>query len=347
MSSSASVSATSALRRLGSRRHVIPAATPSMRLACNAYTQLDVSPATQSRTSLNQNDAMMPPMVITHANGFHKELWEPVLARLDPRWAPPEMFAIDCRNQGDSAILNKNVLEDTFEWITYAKDVLRTVDALGLKKPLGMGHSFGANAIIMAEILRPGTFSAIIAIDPTMFPSQVNLKGPHDGHPLAQLTLKRRDHWKSREEARRKLMEKKLFAFWHPEVLDLYLKHGLVDSTLKDGSSGVTLKTPKFQEAATFAAEDSAAYDAFDRLNEISIPVHIIAGENSEVNPPDLVDLKVARCKHGSVDVLKDAGHLFPMDSPAVTAECISTFLERFAHSQQDLTSAQRRGSKL
>lgn len=51
---------------------------------------------------------------------------------------------------------------------------------------------------IMAEILRPGTFSAIIAIDPTMFPSQVNLKGPHDGHPLAQLTLKRRDHWKSR-----------------------------------------------------------------------------------------------------------------------------------------------------
>ncbi|KAF9287610.1 hypothetical protein BGZ74_001042 [Mortierella antarctica] len=200
------------------------------------------------------------------------------------------MFAIDCRNQGDSAILNKNALEDTFEWITYAKDVLRTVDALGLKKPLGMGH---------------------------------------------------------REEARRKLMEKKLFAFWHPEVLDLYLKHGLVDSTLKDGSSGVTLKTPKFQEAATFAAEDSAAYDAFDRLNEISVPVHIIAGENSEVNPPDLVDLKVARCKHGSVDVLKDAGHLFPMDSPAVTAECISTFLERFAHSQQDLMSAQRRGSKL
>lgn len=26
------------------------------------------------------------------------------------------------------------------EWITYAKDVLSTVDALGLKNPLGMGH---------------------------------------------------------------------------------------------------------------------------------------------------------------------------------------------------------------
>ncbi|KAG0329377.1 hypothetical protein BG000_000093 [Podila horticola] len=290
MSSSASASATFALRRLGVTRHVIPAATPSMSLACNAYTQADASPATQSRISLNQNEAVMPPMIITHANGFHKELWEPVLARLDPKWAPPEMYAIDCRNQGDSAILNHDFLEDTFEWITYAKDVLSTVDALGLKNPLGMGH---------------------------------------------------------REEAKRKLTEKKLFASWHSEVMDLYLKYGLVDTTFKDGSSGVTLKTTKFQEAATFAAEDSAAYDAFDRLNEIDIPIHIIAGENSEVNPPDLVDLKVARCKHGSVDALKDAGHLFPMDSPAVTANCISTFLERFARSQQDLAKAQRHRSKL
>ncbi|KAG0028519.1 hypothetical protein BGZ82_008405 [Podila clonocystis] len=221
-----------------------------MRLACNAYTQVDASLAAQSRISLNQNEAMMPPMVITHANGFHKELWEPVLARLDPRWAPPDMYSIDCRNQGDSAILNKDILEDS-----------------------------------------------------------------------SQLALKRRDHWKNRDEAKRKLTEKKLFASWHPEVMDLYLKYGLVDASLEDGSSGVTLKTPKFQEAATFAAEDSAAYDAFDRLNEINIPVHIIAGENSEVNPTDLVDLKVARCKHGSVDVLKNAGHLFPMDSPAVTGK--------------------------
>ncbi|KAF9027371.1 hypothetical protein BGZ52_003662 [Haplosporangium bisporale] len=294
-----SPSATSALRRLGATRYVIPA-TPSIRLACNAYIQLDASPANQSRISVNPNDAMMPPMVITHANGFHKELWEPVLARLDPRWAPSEMYAIDCRNQGDSAILNKDVLEDIFEWITYAKDVLSTVDALGLKKPLGMGHSFGANAIIMAEILRPGTFSAIIAIDPTMFPSQVNLKGPHNDHPLAQLALKRRDNWKSRQGY-------------------VNSKYGLVDTTFKDGSSGVTLKTPKLQEAATFAADDNAAYDAYDRLNEINAPVHIIAGENSEVNPPDLVDLKIARCKHGSGEVLKDAGHLFPMDSPAAT----------------------------
>lgn len=50
----------------------------------------------------------------------------------------------------------------------------------------------------------------------------------------------------------------------------------------------------------------------------IHISLFILDGKFS---PPDLVDLKVARCKHGSVDVLKDAGHLFPMDSPAVTGK--------------------------
>jgi len=69
----------------------------------------------------------------------------------------------------------------------------------GDQKTNRLFDSIGVYKSIMAEILRPGTFSAIIAIDPTMFPSQVNLKGPHDGHPLAQLALKRRDHWKSRQ----------------------------------------------------------------------------------------------------------------------------------------------------
>ncbi|KAG0347866.1 hypothetical protein BG004_006739 [Podila humilis] len=270
-------------------------------------------------------------MLVTHANGFLKELWEPVLSRLEPHLTPPEIYAIDCRNQGDSAVLNKEILKDTFEWTTYAKDVLAAVDSLGLVKPLGMGHSFGASAIIVAELMRPGTFSGIIAIDPTMFPSQVKMTEPSDGHPLAQLALKRRDHWKDRNEARTKLLEKKFFADWHPEILNLYLEHGLIDTVLKDGTPGVTLKTPKVQEAATFAAKDRAAYDAFDRLGEINIPIHIIAGEVSEINPPELVAMKVARCKHGSSEIIKDGGHLFPLDKPEVTADHISNFLERFA----------------
>jgi hypothetical protein len=46
--------------------------------------------------------------------------------------------------------------------------------------------------------MRPGTFSAIVAVDPTNFPKEIYMNAPIEDHPMAQLTLKRRDTWKSR-----------------------------------------------------------------------------------------------------------------------------------------------------
>jgi len=160
------MSAASAFRsRFTTIRHTIPASTPSFRLACNLYRQVPFANETS-------NSATPPPMIFTHANGFHKEIWEPVISRLNPRWSSGDMYAIDCRNQGDSAVLNKDILPDTCEshdgyiayslrfpvvvktilinfrlfclvdWYWYATDILRVVDTFGLKKPIGVGHRY-------------------------------------------------------------------------------------------------------------------------------------------------------------------------------------------------------------
>ncbi|KAI1313842.1 hypothetical protein EDD11_002475 [Mortierella claussenii] len=283
-------------------------------------------PTTITKEAATNNDK--PPIIFTHANGFHKEMWEPVIARMTPRWTTSDMYAFDCRNQGDSAVLNKDVLEDTFDWYSYANDILKIVDTFHLKKPIGIGHSFGASAFILAELLRPGTFSAIVAIDPTMFPSSIYLNASLDDHPMAQLTLKRRDSWKDRAEAKAKLLEKRFFKAWHPEALDLYVEHGMLDVINEDGSTGITLKCPKFQEAITFACVGTGLYDSFERLNELVIPVHIIAGENSDINPTELVEMKLAQCKYGSLDYIKDSGHLLNLEHPEQTAKLISAFLD-------------------
>lgn len=57
----------------------------------------------------------------------------------------------------------------------------------------------------------------------------------------------------------------------------------MMDIVNEDGSKGTTLKCPKFQEAITFASNTTGIHDAFERLKELSIPVHIIAGENSDM----------------------------------------------------------------
>ncbi|KAF9946851.1 hypothetical protein BGZ72_011091 [Mortierella alpina] len=311
--------AASALRtRLHVARHIVPAATPGFSVVCNSYRLPSVSKATPdsvaSNASLSDTASLTsPPIFFNHANGFHKEMWEPIMAQLPSTCPDSPLYAFDCRNHGDSAILNSSVLQKSFDWLTYARDTLSVIDNLDIKKPLGIGHSFGANAILMAEILRPGTFSAIVAVDPTMFPAHFKIQAPLDDHPLANLALRRRDHWKSRA--------------WDPEVLDIYLEHGMKEVSGKDSSLGVKLKCSKFQEAITFASDGGAIHDAFERLGEIGIPVYILAGEHSEINTPDLLQLKLEQCKNGSLDIVKDAGHLFPMEKPVETATYISSFI--------------------
>ncbi|KAG9319293.1 hypothetical protein KVV02_004482 [Mortierella alpina] len=333
--------AASALRtRLHVARHIVPAATPGFSVMCNSYRFPSVPKTTPDSVANNASNSDIAslttsPVLFNHANGFHKEMWEPIIARLPSAYPGSPMYAFDCRNHGDSAFLNSSVLEKSckhshydkrvfdfscVDWLTYAKDTLSVIDHLAIRKPLGIGHSFGANAILMAEILRPGTFSAIVAIDPTMFPAHFRIQAPLNDHPLANLALRRRDHWKNRAEAKAKLLEKPFFRAWDPEVLDIYLEHGMKEVSGKDESLGVTLKCSKFQEAITFASDGNAIHDAFERLGEINIPVYIIAGEHSEINTPDLLQMKLEQCKNGSLDIVKDAGHLFPMEKPVETS---------------------------
>ncbi|KAF9407146.1 hypothetical protein BGZ94_002810 [Podila epigama] len=310
--------------RFDTARHVVSASTPSFKLACNIYT---------SRAPLSSND-QTPNIIFTHANGFHKEIWEPVIARMSARWTSSPMYAFDCRNQGDSAVLNKDILEKTFDWYSYAYDILHIVDTFGLQKPIGIGHSFGASAFVLAETIRPGTFSAIIAVDPTNFPRSIYINAPLEDHPMGQITLKRRDTWKSREEAKSQLLQKKFFKAWHPEALDSYIEYGMVDVTNADGSTGITLKCPKYQEAITFAHVGSGLHDAFEGMGKVDIPIHLLTGEESDINQPELVQMKLDICKYGSLDVVKGTGHLVTLEKPQECADLISAFLDRFWQSR-------------
>ncbi|KAG0035284.1 hypothetical protein BGZ81_010599 [Podila clonocystis] len=300
-------------------RQNVPSSTSPFQLACNTYTRIAPS----------QTNESTPPIIFTHANGFHKEIWEPVIARMSPRWTSGPMYAFDCRNQGDSAVLNKEILEKSFDWYSYAYDILKIVDTYGLKNTIGVGHSFGASAFILAEIIRPGTFSAIVAVDPTNFPREIYMNLPLEDHPMGQLTLKRRDSWKSKEEAKANLLQKKFFKAWHPEALDSYVEYGMVDVVNADGSTGVTLKCPKFQEAITFAHIGTGLHDSFEGMAKLDIPVHLLVGEISDINQPEMVQMKFDLLKNGKLDVVKGAGHLLTLEKPQESADLISAFLDR------------------
>src|SRR5690349_20798784 len=91
-----------------------------------------------------------PPILFAHATGFCGPIWGPVAEHL----ADHRGWALDFRCHGRST----RPLDDDLSWRGTGDDVLAVVDALGLVDLVGVGHSMGGAALLLAEQRRPGTF---------------------------------------------------------------------------------------------------------------------------------------------------------------------------------------------
>ncbi|KAF9435920.1 hypothetical protein BGZ76_005244 [Entomortierella beljakovae] len=295
--------------------YVIDSSTPLHKLSVNLYNRKSPSPDAVASGST-------PSLIFAHANGFCKETWEPLISRMNPRWTSGDLYAFDCRNQGDSAVINKDVLEKTFDWYSYANDILKVIDTFGIKNPIAVGHS------ILAETIRPGTFSAIVAIESTMFPKFIFTSSPLAENHFGQKSLRRRDTWKHKTEAKQSLLESSFFKTWHPEALDHYVEYGMIDIENEDGSTSTTLKCPKYQEAITFAHEGTGLNDAYEQMSEVDAPIYHLTGSKSDINMQELAKMKADRCKNGALDIV-EGGHCVNFEKPQECADLVSAFLDR------------------
>jgi pimeloyl-ACP methyl ester carboxylesterase len=94
------------------------------------------------------------PTLLCHATGFHGAVWEPLSADLGDGF---ERWAVDFRGHGASVVPPDHPLP----WDDVAGDVLAVVDDLGLPAGdvLGVGHSMGGAALLLAEQANPGLFA--------------------------------------------------------------------------------------------------------------------------------------------------------------------------------------------
>jgi nitric oxide synthase oxygenase domain/subunit len=82
---------TIAMEQFNIKRHIISASGDGdLKLSVNVYTPHSSEPTVD--------------VLLAHANGYHKELWHPVIKHLTS--ANARFIAYDIRNQGDSAALN-------------------------------------------------------------------------------------------------------------------------------------------------------------------------------------------------------------------------------------------------
>jgi pimeloyl-ACP methyl ester carboxylesterase len=239
-------------------------------------------------------------MLCTHGTGFHAWMWwrgADELARSHHVWS------LDLRGHGSS---DPSPDRTYLDWWAYASDVLAAVDGLGLERPVGVGHSLGGASLLLAELARPGTFSALWCYEPIIPPPGARHE---EGTPdLAEMARRRRNRFDSLDAAAANYRSKPPFAGFAPGALEDYVDHAFVD----DGE-GVSLVLPGPEEATCY--EGAGTSGAWDRLGELQLPV-TVAGGGETAGAAAWVPAIAARIAGARVERFDDLGHFGPMEDP-------------------------------
>ena len=248
-------------------------------------------------------------VLAVHATGFCKELWGPVASLLPPH----RLVAFDQRGHGDSS-----TPPPPYDWWDLGRDVLAVVEGCRLARPAGLGHSSGAAALLMAELLRPGTFASLILVEPIVFPLPPVRT---EDFPMTRAALRRRRVFPSPEAAAESWRGRGAFAGWSETALALYAAHGL-----RREAGGWVLKCAPETEAEFYRG--ATAHGVWGRLHEVSCPVLLAAGAGSDSHPIPFMEAMRARLGGARLEVVAGAGHFLPMEQPEAVAALVRSLLD-------------------
>jgi pimeloyl-ACP methyl ester carboxylesterase len=252
-----------------------------------------------------------PDVLFAHASGFHGLVWAPLATRLHDRF---RCWSLDFRGHG----LSFAPRDYAFDWHAFGQDVHAVVGGLRLDRPIGVGHSKGGAALLMAELTRPGTFRALYLYEPIVIPPEMaTWDGPN---PMADAARRRRSSFASRDEAYANYAAKPPLSVLHPDALRAYVDHGFVGGL--DGR--VHLACRPEHEARVF--EMSRSHDTWNDLGRIDCPVVIAAGGDGE-RPAEFAPGIAERIPGARLEIFAGLGHFGPLQDPDRLAGAIAAFM--------------------
>ncbi len=248
-----------------------------------------------------------PTVVFVHATGFCKELCAPLIDDTRELIGDFRAMAIDQRAHGDSAAPNP-----PFDWWDIGRDLVELVaDA---RPVIGVGHSAGGAALVLAELLQPGTFASLILVEPIVFPPPF---GRFAANPMAAGARRRKPGFPSREAAFANFASKEAFAQWDPRAMEAYIRGGF-----RHEDDGVVLKcTPEHEAEFFMAATD---HGAWDRLDEVATPCLVVAGEHSTTHGEPFLSALTDRLGNARSEVVPATSHFVWMEQPAAVARSVA-----------------------
>jgi pimeloyl-ACP methyl ester carboxylesterase len=245
--------------------------------------------------------------LLVHAAGFCAPVLRPLARYRSDRW---HSYAIDLRGHGASDAPNTSLTD----WNGFAVDVISSVEQLGLDRPIGVGHSLGAVALLLAEATRPGSFSKLYCYEPPIY-----LEGEKRSQHVENLIRRanqRRAVFDSRTQAFERFQSRPPLDVIDPEVLGLYVEHGFIECD--DGT--VRLACDPSFEALIYA---SAPMKSGMHLEKITCDVTFAFGQDGPEEMKRRISILCNATTKGRLEGLQGLGHFGPMQDPRAIATSI------------------------
>ncbi len=162
-----------------------------------------------------------PPLIFLHATGFQPWLWHPLARELASSYRIIAPSFCDHRETDPES--------GGLSWVTLAEDTVRLCNVLQLEKPFLVGHSMGATVHLIANALYGLQAAGMILIEPILLPAEFYQgRMSVDEHPFAAKAIRRTNFWHHRDEAMAYLRSRSLFQGWDEEMLELYIRYGMI-----------------------------------------------------------------------------------------------------------------------
>ena len=189
-----------------------------------------------------------------------------------------------------------------------------------------VGHSLGGILSVMAAAQHPGLARGVLMLDSPLVSGwrattvgvakHTNMVGRVSP---GRVSRQRRTHWASSTEALEHFRKKKTFASWHPQALEDYIAHGMVDL---DGQ-----RVLAFDRAVETAIYNTLPHNlgSLLRAHPLRCPAAFIGGRAS-VEMRQVGMALTERVTGGRIMML-DGSHLFPLEQPLATAAAMEAAL--------------------
>ncbi|MDI6696548.1 MAG: alpha/beta hydrolase [Anaerolineales bacterium] len=258
-----------------------------------------------------------------HANGYPPQAYKPLLDLLSKN------FRILAMRQ--RPLWPQSRPDTLTDWRPFAADLACFLDQHYLYGIVGIGHSFGAISTLRLALQQPDRFSALVLIDPVLFPPRMILFWNllyRSGlgwrfHPLVRGALRRRRTFESKAAMFANYRAKVVFSRMNDAALQAYVNSLACEQP--DGS--ISLCYPAEWEARIYVTSMLADMEIWRNLSTLKPSVLFVRGAETDTFWESTAQKVKQLLPAAQIVSVENTSHLLPLEKPEAVYQAIMGFI--------------------